>query len=365
MKKEGISNKQIQLLIFSYCIGAYLLFGMGSEIKQDAWIASILAIIFSIPIVMMYGKIMSLYPGKNLFYILEEIFGKVFGNIFNMIFIFHAFFLGSYILKDFVDFIKTTALSKTPVLVPMICIGILIVWILKEGIEVLSAWAKFLVRIVLISIILMWVILIPEMHISNLQPVLYNDLKAILKHTLFLITFPFTEVIIFLNFFDYVDYNSETKNVFIKPLILAGVLVVLYTMINIMLLGEEFYSLCYYPGYESVKRLNLGNEFQRLEIIVSIAFTIIQFLEINFCVLGVSKGITKVFNLKNYRTILIPIVILLSVFAHIMFGSAMEAFEVVKKLWPTYGIVMQIILPLIIFIFATIKRKNQLVKCDK
>lgn len=157
----------------------------------------------------------------------------------------------------------------------------------------------------------------------------------------------------------------KLKNVFIKPLILAGVLVVLYTMINIMLLGEELYSLFYYPGYESIKRLNLGGEFQRLEIIVSVALTIIQFLEISFCVLGVSKGITKVFNLKNYRTILIPIVVLLSVFAHIMFESAMEAFEVVKKIWPTYGIVMQIILPLIIFIFATIKRKNQLVKCDK
>ena len=365
MKKEGISNKQIQLLIFSYCIGAYLLFGMGSDVKQDAWISSILAIIFSIPIVMIYGRIMSLYPGKNFFDILEEVFGKVFGKIFNMIFIFHAFFLGAYILRDFVDFIKITNLSKTPILVSMICIGILTIWILKEGIEVLSAWAKFLIRIILISIILVWILLISEMHSSNLQPVLYSDLKDILKQALFLTTFPFTEVIIFLNFFDYVDYNSETKNVFIKPLILAGVLVVLYTMINIMLLGEELYSLFYYPGYESIKRLNLGGEFQRLEIIVSIAFTIIQFLEINFCVLGVSKGITKVFNLKNYRTILIPIVILLSVFAHIMFESAMEAFEVVKKIWPIYGIVMQIILPLIIFIFATIKRKNQLVKCDK
>lgn len=257
---------------------------MGSDVKQDAWISSILAIIFSIPIVMIYGRIMSLYPGKNFFDILEEVFGKVFGKIFNMIFIFHAFFLGAYILRDFVDFIKITNLSKTPILVSMICIGILTIWILKEGIEVLSAWAKFLIRIILISIILVWILLISEMHSSNLQPVLYSDLKDILKQALFLTTFPFTEVIIFLNFFDYVDYNSETKNVFIKPLILAGVLVVLYTMINIMLLGEELYSLFYYPGYESIKRLNLGGEFQRLEIIVSIAFTIIQFLEINFCV---------------------------------------------------------------------------------
>ncbi|WP_278523207.1 endospore germination permease [Clostridium cochlearium] len=365
MKKESISNKQIQLLIFSYCIGAYLLFSMGTGEKQNIWISSILAIIFTIPIVMMYGRIMNLYPGENIFTILEQVFGKVFGKVFNIIFIFHAFFLGAYILRDFADFIKVTALFSTPIIVPMICIGILSTWILTEGIEVLAAWAKFLIRIILISMTLIWIMLIPEMHISNLQPVFYADLKDILSQSLHLITFPFSEVVIFLNFFDHVDYNNKTKNVFIKPLILGGILVVLYTMINLMILGGELYSFFYYPSYESIKRLNLAGEFQRLEIIVSIAFNIIQFLEINFCVLGVSKGITKVFNFKNYRSTLIPIVILLIIFAYVMFGSAMESFEVAKKLWPAYGTVMQIILPFVIFIFASIKRKNKLPKCNK
>lgn len=136
-------------------------------------------------------------------------------------------------------------------------------------------------------------------------------------------------------------------------------------MINLMILGGELYSFFYYPSYESIKRLNLAGEFQRLEIIVSIAFTIIQFLEINFCVLGVSKGITKIFNLKEYRKVLIPVNILLIISAYVMFGSAMEAFEVAKKLWPAYGIVMQIVLPFVIFIFATIKRKNKLIRCNK
>ncbi|MBV1821136.1 endospore germination permease [Clostridium cochlearium] len=212
---------------------------------------------------------------------------------------------------------------------------------------------------------LIWIMLIPEMHISNLQPVFYADLKDILSQSLHLITFPFSEVVIFLNFFDHVDYNNKTKNVFIKPLILGGILVVLYTMINLMILGGELYSFFYYPSYESIKRLNLAGEFQRLEIIVSIGFTIIQFLEINFCVLGVSKGITKVFNFKNYRSTLIPIVILLIIFAYVMFGSAMDAFEVKKKIWPAYGIVMQIILPCVIFIFASVNKKNKLSKCNK
>ena len=38
---------------------------------------------------------------------------------------------------------------------------------------------------------LIWIMSIPEMHISNLQPVFYADLKDILSQSLHLITFPF------------------------------------------------------------------------------------------------------------------------------------------------------------------------------
>ena len=359
MKEEVISNKQVKLLIFSYCIGSYLLFNMGSDVKQDVWISSVIAIVCSIPVVMMYGRMMELYPRKNFFDILEEVFGKIFGKAFCMVFIFHTVFLATYILRDFADFVKVTTLFYTPLIVPMTCIGALSIWILNEGVEVLASWAKFLIRIILIAMVVIWIMLIPEMHISNLQPVCDMDFKIILKQAFHLITFPFTEAIVFLNFFDYVEHNENTKNVFVKPLIIGGVLVIVYTMINIMILGGEVYSLFYYPGYESIKRLRLGGEFQRIEIIVSIAFTIIQFLEVNFCILGVSKGITKVLNLEDYRKGLIPVVIVIIIVSDIMFKSSMEAFEIVKKFWPIYGFIMQIILPLIIFIVASIKSKKK------
>lgn len=359
MKKEVISNKQVKLLIFSYCIGAYLLFNMGSDVKQDVWISSVIAIGCSIPVVIMYGRIIDLYPRKNFFDILEELFGKIFGKAFSMLFIFHTAFLATYILRDFADFVKVTTLFYTPLVVPMICIGVLSIWILNEGVEVLVSWAKFLIRLILIAMVVIWIMLIPEMHVSNLQPIFYMDFKVILKQAFLLISFPFTEVIVFLNFFDYVEHNENTKNVFVTPLILGGILVILYTMINIMILGGEVYSLFYYPGYESIKRLRLGGEFQRIEIIVSIAFTIIQFLEINFCILGVSKGITKVLNLKDYRKALIPVVVLAIIVSDIMFKSSMEAFEIVKRFWPIYGFIMQTILPLIIFIVASIKNKKK------
>ncbi|MBU3204096.1 GerAB/ArcD/ProY family transporter [Clostridium algidicarnis] len=357
MKGESISNRQMQLLIFYYSIGAYLLFNMGSNLKQDSWIAAIIAVIISVPLMLMYGRVMYLYQGSNLFDIIEIVFGKGFGKFINMIFIIHIFLLGSYLLRDFIDFIKLIALFNTPSVIPSICIGILIIWILKEGIEVMSAWSQFFIRIILAFVFLVWILLIPEMDITKLQPVFNSGFKAISKESFKLLIFPFSDMFIFMTFFDYVDYNKKSKNVFVKPIIMGGSIIVVFTLINIMVLGGEGYNSFYYVGYETIKRLRLQGEFQRAEVAVSIAFTMIQFLEISFCMLGASKGLTKVFNLKDYRYILIPVVILMINFVQIMFKSIMEAMEFTNSLWYSYALLIQIIFPLVIFIAALLKKK--------
>ena len=285
MKKEAISNKQMQLLIFSYSIGGYLLLNMGANLKQDAWIASIIAVVSTIPIMIMYSRIMYLHPGKNLFDVIEIVFGKFFGKFINIIFVIHVFLLGSYILNDFTDFIKLTALFNTPLVITTICIGVLSIWILKEGIEVLSAWAKFFIRLVLVFVALVWILLIPKMDITNLQPVFYSGFKAISKESLKLVIFPFSGIFVFMTFFDYLDQDTKSKNLFVKPLIVGGIVAVIFTLVNIMVLGGEDYNSFYYSGYEAIKRLELHGEFQRAEVVVSIAFTIIQFLQISFCIL--------------------------------------------------------------------------------
>lgn len=357
MNREYISKKQMQLLIFSYCIGAYLLFGLGGKVKQHAWIVTVFGFILSIPILLMYGMILDLYPGKNFYQITQEIFGKVFGKILNIVYILNALFIGAYILNNFVDFIKLTALFYTPKYISMLIIGFLSIWILKVGIESLYAWAHFFIRKILILTVIIWILLIPQMETINLYPIIFFDPKCILRESFLRTIFPFTEIFIFLGFLDYVKSGEKVKNIFIKPLILAAIFVTISTIINLMLIGGENYSFFYYAGYQSVKRLKFQGEFQRIEIMVSIAFSIMRFLEISYCTLNITKGVENLFSLNNYRDILIPVGLLMINFAYIMFESSIEAIEFVDKYWLTYGFFIQILFPLFVFISAFIKKK--------
>ncbi|KGN01241.1 spore gernimation protein KB [Clostridium botulinum] len=362
MDKESISAKQLQFFIFTFGLGSHLLFNLGAGAGKQVWLASILSMIFSLPIVYVYGKIMSFYPEKNFYDILGMTFGKITGKILIMVFIFHTFLLGSYVIRDFSDFIKLTVLFDTPIVVPMICIGVLSVWILKAGIEVLSAWCHFFIRIILVIIPIVVILLLPQMNSEKVLPLFDGNTKEILKEAVKFVMFPMTEVIIFLNVFNYVKPKANIQAIFIKPIILGGILYAILIVINIMILGANAYSEFYYPGYEAIKRLNLGGEFQRLEILVSGAFTIIQFTEINYCLLGVSKGIEKLFSLNDYRDILVPIVILMINFSYIIFGNPMNSIDFSKNYWPIYALVPQLILPIIILIVILIKRRNNSLK---
>jgi len=128
MKNEAISERQAIILIILFILGNSLLVGSGNPAKQDAWIAIIIAISWSIMLLLMFSRILSLYPGKDLFDILQIVMGKFIGKIISILMIWFAFHTGSLILNIVSSFTNILVFSNTPVGVPMIFFTILRVY---------------------------------------------------------------------------------------------------------------------------------------------------------------------------------------------------------------------------------------------
>lgn len=354
--KSVISRGQMQLLIFTFPFGLYLLFGVGADVMQDAWISSVLAVAICLPLVYLYGKLMSLYPGMNIFQVIDKVFGKVFGKILTSVIILHFLFLAGSILHNLIDFIKLTALWDTPRVIPMICIVILVVWILKNGVEVLANWTRLntiIIFLVLIGLVLM---VAPKMDINNLRPLYSHETSEIFKSGLRISMLGFAEVFVYLGFFDCVE-PKRLSTIFIKPIIYSGIICTVIVIVNLLLLGGEGYNSFYYPGYESVKRLYFIGEYQRLEAIISVCFTVFRFLELSFCILAASKGFQNLFGLSDYKVILAPTGFLALNIAYVLYGSIMESSEFLNEYWTMYGLILQVTLPIFIFICAYIRIK--------
>ena len=120
MKNENISERQGIILITLFIIGSTFLIGSGGAAKQDAWIAVIIAILCSIILLLMYSRILSLYPGKDLFDILQIVMGKFTGKIISTLMIWFAFHLGALVLRNLSEFTNILIFADTPVVMPMI-----------------------------------------------------------------------------------------------------------------------------------------------------------------------------------------------------------------------------------------------------
>jgi len=357
MKNEAISERQAIILVILFILGSSLLLGCGSEAKQDSWIAIIIGILWSVILLLMFSRILSLYPGKDLFDILQIVMGKFLGKIISILMIWFAFHDGAIVLSNLLEFTVTLVFPDTPVLVLMIFFTMLVIWSLKAGIEVLGRWAEFFSWVIISIVLIVPVLSIPQMDINRLKPILSNGMAPLLKGAFSSFSFPFGETVIFTMVFSNISKVKNYKKTFIVGLLVGGSLVLLTSLRNLLVLGSETVSRLYFKSTLSVSLIKLGF-LQRLEMTVIIVFIVCVFIKVSIATFAVCNGISKVFSFNDYKFMATPIALLMLSFSSFVYKSSMEMVFFASNVWPYYSFVFEVIIPLIIFIVAEIRSRS-------
>jgi spore germination protein KB len=359
MRKEVISNRQGIAMVTLFIMGSTLILGTGSDAKQDAWLAVIFSVVLAIPIIAIYCRILSLFPDKNLYDILNIVFGRVAGRVLALFFVWYAFHLGSLVLRNFQEFIKIVSFPETPEFIPIMFMGILCIWAVKEGIEVLGRFSQFIILILGFILITVIIISMKEANFDNLRPFLYNGFKPVLSSTFGIFSFPFAETVLFLAVFDFKAKRNNPYKVYYYALAIGSLTVFLVTIRNTLVLGADYIDQTFFPSYIVVGLINIGDFFQRIEVTVAVVLLFAGFVKISVCLLAACKGVGYIFKIGNYRQIVAPVGLLMMVTSCFIYQSIMEMMEWAFKVYKYYAFPFQVILPIIIWIVAEIKVKRQ------
>jgi len=355
MNKEYISNKQGILMIIMFIIGSSSLMVMGLEAQRDIWIAILIAMAVGTAIMFMYARLLSILPGKDLYETLEFFLGKIFSRIFIIIIGWFIFDLSAIVLRNFAQFIVTVGLPETPIIVPMVGMAITCVIGVKLGIEVLARWTELFVFLEFAFVFVGCILLLKYFDVKNLRPVFYNGYRPILKGAWAAVTFPFGETIAFILIFPAFKKNASPYKIFPLGLLLGGCMIFIMSMAIAMVVGVEAAANLYYPAYATLGRINLGEFFQRLEVIAALVFFISVFLKVSVLLMGACKATARVLGFKDHRFIVVPLAALMVNQSYLSFYNMNEYHMWVFKVWPYYAPVFQIITPLIILIIIEIK----------
>jgi len=357
MQKEQITDKEAICLITIFIMGSTLIIGIGGIAKNDAWIAGIVGIIFSIPILLIYSRVLSLYSGKDLYEILDLVFGKYIGKLVSILYIWYAFHLGALVIHNFGEFINTVTMTKTPMFVPMLCLGLVCIVAVSLGVEVMARTSAFFLPVMLFILVTVLVLAIPKLHFDYLKPILSQGFSPVLKGGFSIFSFPFAETVLFIGVFSSLKTKKSPYKVYFSGLFLAGTVIVILTIRNILLLGGLLGNL-YFPSHVAVSRISIGNFLQRIEITVAFIFALGVFIKTSVCLFVSCKGIARLFNLKSYSSVTIQTGLLMIYFSQIVYDNIMDMKNWAFTVYQYYAFPFQVVIPVIIWIFAEVKKKK-------
>lgn len=358
MTKEVISDKQGVSLVVLFIIGESSILVSGLTAEKDLWLAIILSIFMALFLMFVYSKLFNICPDKDLFDLVEICFGKFIGKGIILLYTWYAFDLATLVLIDFGQFVNTINLPETPIIVPMIGIMILCVWIVKEGIEVMGKWGELFLMIPIILAFIAILFLIPNMNLNNIRPVLYNGMKPVIKGAYEVLIYPFGETVIFTVAFSALKDKKSIYKIYIQSLLIGAIFLLTTSLTIVLVLGINDASISYFPAYETVKRINIGNTLQRIEAISAIVFLLGGFIKVSIYLLAACKGVAKIFGCKDYRFIVTPIALLVINLAYFEFDSIISFNEWIFNAWVYYAFLFIVIFPIIILIAAEIKKKK-------
>lgn len=358
MKKELISDKEGIAIIVLFLSGSTSIFVTGLDAKKDLWMAIIVAVIMVIPMITIFARLHQLYPDKDLFDIIESCFGKYFGKLIILVFTWYTFYWAADVLNNYGFFIERVSLNQTPKILTILFLGGLCTWVIKIGIEVLGRWSELFLMIAIIFILITIFLMGPEMNVNNIRPVLEEGIRPVLKGAYSVFTQPFIQTVAFTMAFSSLKSKKSSYTIYYFGLTIGSILTLLISLTSILVIGAEEATASYYPSYITITRMDIGGLVQRLEVVIAIVFVLGGFIKISILILCTCKGVSKVIGYNDYRFILIPISLLIINLSYFQYDNVMHYFRFNSDIWAVYFFPFHIILPIIIWVMAEIKKKR-------
>lgn len=354
MNKKKVPGSKISALIALYLIGSSLVLGSGNRARQDSWIALILSTGLSLLLVWLYSSILRLYPGKNLFDISIEIFGKVLGKILCGVYVIYAIYLGALVFRIFDEFIQLVNLPNTPQIAIMLFSAPLIIWQVKSGLKNLASVSKFLLPILYVFVISTFLLGTKFMSPDNLKPFFNSGPKAISESTFSTLMLPYGETVLCMSFFGEIDKKESPFKILANGVLLAAFILILANLRNLMILGSDTTGMFIFSSYDAVGVISVGDFITRISVLIGINLVLAGVVKIGTALYAATVGVSKILEIDHFLLPAAACGLLMSSISTILYGNLLEGIQWIKY-FEIFDIPFQIILPLIILITGKIK----------
>lgn len=363
MDKVKISSYQLFVLVFLFEMGSAILFSLGSQAKQDAWLAILLGMAGGIPLFLIYYQLFTYYPGLTLIGYVQKIIGKWAGRVIGFLYITYFIYIAARVLRDFGELLTSTIYYQTPIFIINTLMILTILYGLFKGVEVVARLGE-LFFIVIYTMAIIGVILVifsGIIHFENIKPILENGMLPVLKTTLMeTLTFPFGEMVVFTMIFPILNEPKKANKICLSAMILAGINISLTTFVNLAVLGEDLFVRSTFPLLSTIRKIELLNFIERLDVLFMVYLMIGGFIKISIYYYAAIVGTVDLFKFNVKEKIIFPLGIIILFTSIEIASNFMEHTKEGLSIVPIYlQWPLQIIIPSFLFVIAFFRNRKK------
>jgi len=358
--KIKISNQQFFALAANGTLGStiFVISGLLTGIaKQDAWITALITPVWGLLQIWLYYYLGKAYPGLTLIGINKKILGKWPGIIVSAGFVFlflHVTTNSPWYVGDFLGHI----LSETPDYLFYIPFMAAVIIAVLYGVEAFARASEIFIIFVSLIFFVAMILILPKVNIENLLPVLEEGIVPSLKGSFFLFSFTTFPILTLMMIF---PVNAialpQAGKAMVKGYLWGSLIVFVAIIISILVLGSNVISNTQYASFLLFKEIDVAGIFSRLEFVIMLIWLVTQFVTcVLFFYAGV-KSFAELFGLKDYRKVVLPLGLIVTVLTGIIFPDANYQGNWDSIVWPPYGTTFCLIIPGIITIVCWLKKK--------
>lgn len=354
MPKEAISASQAVCVLILFLFGSNALFNIDAHTAQDSWISLLFALIYALPVLMIYARLMKLFPEKDLFEIIKLLFGKVTGKVLVALMTWYALHLAALVLRNFSEFIRISVMFQTPQIVIMIIMMLLVVYMTKSGIETMGRWSIFMMPFILTISLLTVILSINKIDIGNIYPIMEHGLGTIAAHAFEFFSFPYAETVVFLCLAGCYKRKESPYKLYVYSALTGTAILLLVMLRNILLLGIPMGIADYFPSFTAVSILDIGGFLAHIEGSTATNLILAGIIKITVCLAAATKGMASLFGIQNYKNIVFPLAVLTIALGFVIYRSTLEMINFLD-LYPYYAIPFQLAIPILVWVVGEIK----------
>ena len=361
MLEKGIINtKQFVWLLFIIITSFAAMQIPGMLIMQagrDAWLSVLSAWFLDSMLALVYAYMGIRFPGENFVQYSITILGKYLGRMVGIFFPIFFILVCTIVLRGLGTIVSTVFLPTTPLNIILVSSFLVSALIGRKGIEVIARMTEVLGPLFFLSIIVLFLLVLPSFDIARLKPQFDEGVVPFLLGTPLLLT-SFGVCIIMAM---YIPLCNRPENGFLGKFsaVSMGALVVgLITALAVGIFGIEDAQHMYTPGLQLARMINFSNYLERVEMVWLLILVGSSIVASSSMLWAFGQGLAQIVGMKTYQPLIYPGALLSLVLCIVSFPSSIQHTNFYHYTFPIVAVFVETGLELFLFAAALILGKR-------